>query len=39
MACRVVTSSATVKKGITANINAGNKRIRKAVPYKITGKE
>jgi len=25
--------SATVNKSVTANINAGNKRIRKAVPY------
>jgi len=28
--------SATVNKGIIANINAGNKRIRKAVPYTMT---
>jgi len=29
--------SATVNKGVKANINAGNKRIRKAVPYVMTG--
>ena len=31
--------SATVNKGVAANINAGNKRIQKAVPYIITGME
>ena len=31
--------SATVNKGVTVNINAGNKRIRKAVPCIITGME
>jgi len=29
--------SATVNKGVKANINAENKRIRKAVPYVMTG--
>ena len=32
-------SGATVNKGVTANINAGNKRIRKAVPCTMTGME
>jgi len=31
--------SATVNKGVVANINAGNKRIQKAVPYIMTGME
>ena len=32
-------SGATVNKGVTANINARNKRIQKAVPYTITRME
>jgi len=35
----VLQDSATVNKGVPMNINAGNKRIRKAVPYRMTGKE
>jgi len=31
--------SASVNKGITASINAGDKKIRKAVPYIMTGVE
>jgi len=35
----VLKGSATVNRAVTVNINAVNKRIRKAVPCEITGKE